>query len=501
MRCSRTRVSTAATSAAGRPIRVDLGPGQRARPRPSGRRAGELADVVQQGGEQQQVGPVDVAAGTGRPRRRSRSGAGRRCAGARRCAAGGSGRRPTRAATPSTSPAWSSASHTGIRPGPAASRSEQRLAGRGRPGRGQRRGSRSARLCDRRPATAAGRAGRRSAAARSGEHRVVGRVHAEPPSTTSPSCSTRPWPSGRSCGRRGPAPQACGLGTAWRGAPYGRVHGVGDGARRVADPRSAGCRRRAGRPGRRRRPARPAAAGRRPRPVTTCSASRTSSSRAYAASTGAVRAVGQPGRRQRPQHGDVPQPAAGLLEVGLEQVLGRVAVPVRAARSSDLEQLAASGAGPLPRQSSSSRGPGRGDQVGVAATTRPGRAGRPRPTGRRTATSRHWAGGADASGRAGAPASQTGYQSRSASPDTSAVGRDRPSCSRTRSRSLTGPASPRARLPTAASATPRARAPRVAQACDHSPAARTRPGRSGRGGGPRRHSWSPNVPDAGPASR
>ena len=41
------------------------------------------------------------------------------------------------------------------------------------------------------------------------------------------------------------------------------------------------------------------------------------------------------------------------------------------------------------------------------------------------------------------------------------AGRARPSCSSTRSRSLAGPASPRARLPTAASATPSARCRRV----------------------------------------
>ncbi len=37
-----------------------------------------------------------------------------------------------------------------------------------------------------------------------------------------------------------------------------------------------------------------------------------------------VRPVGQPGRGQRPQHDHVPEAAAGLLEIGFQQV-GRVA--------------------------------------------------------------------------------------------------------------------------------------------------------------------------------
>ena len=72
VRCSRTRVCTTATSCGGQPIRVRIASAMRR----TGRRvvvgAGDLADVVQQGGEQQQVGPVDVR-GPGRSRgRRSR---------------------------------------------------------------------------------------------------------------------------------------------------------------------------------------------------------------------------------------------------------------------------------------------------------------------------------------------------------------------------------------------------------------------------------------------
>ena len=54
------------------------------------------------------------------------------------------------------------------------------------------------------------------------------------------------------------------------------------------------------------------------------------------------------------------------------------------------------------------------------------------------------------------PASQIGYQRRSASAVRSSALRPRPSCTRSRSRSLHGPASPRPTLPTAPSATPSA---------------------------------------------
>ena len=61
VRCSRTSRSTSSTSGSGRPIdsatsRAIGAPTARVR----GARAGQLADVVQQAGEQQQVGPVDL---------------------------------------------------------------------------------------------------------------------------------------------------------------------------------------------------------------------------------------------------------------------------------------------------------------------------------------------------------------------------------------------------------------------------------------------------------
>ena len=64
------------------------------------------------------------------------------------------------------------------------------------------------------------------------------------------------------------------------------------------------------------------------------------------------------------------------------------------------------------------------------------------------------------------PWSQIGYQSRSARPVRSAAPRARVWWSRTRSKSLSGPPSRRARLPTAARATPGSRRP--AEASSHS---------------------------------
>src|SRR5690606_6693452 len=60
------------------------------------------------------------------------------------------------------------------------------------------------------------------------------------------------------------------------------------------------------------------------------------------------------------------------------------------------------------------------------------------------------------------PASHSGYQRRSATRAISSAAWLRPSCTRTRSRSLTGPMSPRPRLPTAASAIPSGATSRVA---------------------------------------
>src|SRR5690606_7797253 len=60
------------------------------------------------------------------------------------------------------------------------------------------------------------------------------------------------------------------------------------------------------------------------------------------------------------------------------------------------------------------------------------------------------------------PASQSGYHRRSATRATSSAAWLRPSWTRTRSRSLAGPMSPRPRLPTAASAIPSGATPSVA---------------------------------------
>ncbi len=75
-----------------------------------------------------------------------------------------------------------------------------------------------------------------------------------------------------------------------------------------------------------------------------------------------VRSVGQPGGGQGPQHRHVPEAAAGLLEVGLEQV-GRVAEGLAALvdRREQLGEPFAGVAAPGVQQ----RGSGRLDQLGV----------------------------------------------------------------------------------------------------------------------------------------
>ena len=61
MRCSRTSSSTRSASASSRPMASTASPGDRGPHRGvKGGRPGDLADVVQQGGQQQDVGPVDL---------------------------------------------------------------------------------------------------------------------------------------------------------------------------------------------------------------------------------------------------------------------------------------------------------------------------------------------------------------------------------------------------------------------------------------------------------
>ncbi len=93
------------------------------------------------------------------------------------------------------------------------------------------------------------------------------------------------------------------------------------------------------------------------------------------------------------------------------------------------------------------------------------------------ATSRHWDDVRTLWSRR-RPVSQSGYQSRSARPLTASP--RRPSWSRTRSRSLAGPASRRATLPTTASATPSCRSRPLPVSARSQAEARARSTRSAR---------------------
>ncbi len=299
-------------------------------------------------------------AGTARPPPRPGSGAGRRCAGGPRCAAGGTAPRPTPGA--SSPPGRPGRRPPRPRPGSARSASRSSSASRAAAGHGTGSGGQcSARFC-----TVIGESGmpvprgRRGGAQR--QHRVVRRMHAR----------ARARPRRRARPARDPAAAA-----AVAGARAGAA-----GSARPGGPAVRSCRRRTPRsaPRRETRVSRSSASPSRTsaatascsarssfspgRPVTVCRASRTSSRRSVRRLDRLVRPVGQPGGRDRTQHRHVAQPAAALLQVRLEQVR-RVAVPLRAL-GQHLDQLrhAAPGRGaPVLQQA----GPGRGDQVGVAA--------------------------------------------------------------------------------------------------------------------------------------
>ena len=169
-----------------------------------------------------------------------------------------------------------------------------------------------------------------------------------------------------------------------------------------------------------------------------------------------VRQVGQPGGGQRAQRRHVPQPAAGLLEVRLQQV-GRVTelLPALTQRVDQLRQPPPGVAPPGVQQ----RGPRPGDQSRRRRRPAAGRAGRSRrsapdrpPPRTRPASAPS---GRSAPGRPTA-GTTAGWPARPRRPGCW------PSCSRTRSRSDRGPSSRRARLPTAASATPPSGAPAAA---------------------------------------
>ncbi len=161
----------------------------------------------------------------------------------------------------------------------------------------------------------------------------------------------------------------------------------------------------------------------------------------------AVRPVGEPGRGQRREHDGVADPAARLLEVGLDAGTRarRAARPARGSRtsSSGRRRRAAD------RQSVRTRRRGTVHDERVTRDrphvepARPPPAGPwTRPAGTGTATAPQWS--------RSTPASHSGYHRRSASAASSSAEWLRPSCTSTRSRSLAGPTSPRPRLPTAA---------------------------------------------------
>ena len=158
----------------------------------------------------------------------------------------------------------------------------------------------------------------------------------------------------------------------------------------------------------------------RPRPVTTCTASRTSSSAACASSTAPCgRSASQAAARAR-RDGHVAQPAVGLLELGLER-LREVALPRCAAACEGLDELGQPPAG----VGRASRGPPwtARPRHDVRRPPRRGvRSSRPTAALRSSAaTLRHWV-TVRTLWSSRTPASQTGYQMRSASARSSLRG-------------------------------------------------------------------------------
>ena len=211
--------------------------------------------------DEQQVGAVHLAHQRRPPARPPRAGAGRRCSGARRCAAAGAAPRPTRAAAgrsgrPGRAPPT---------PAPAAARrrAARRTGARASSGHGSRQrrgvGDQPVDRARRQRQPGAGRAGRhpqhqQRVGARvglGGEHRlavVLGEARPEQPQhRLAAAHEPRPLRPG---GLQRPAP--------------GDVGRVGDGRRRRRRPRAAARRRRPGRGRRRPGPAPAAAAGWRP---------------------------------------------------------------------------------------------------------------------------------------------------------------------------------------------------------------------------------------------
>ncbi len=184
--------------------------------------------------------------------------------------------------------------------------------------------------------------------------------------------------------------------------------------------------------------------------MTTCRASRTSSRCSYALVHRAVRPVGEPGGRERGQHDGVADAAAGLLEVGLEQVRELAVTLGALARSSRAARAAAAGRRPASRS--------------AARTWRGARRARRRPRaqveqadGGRQVLGRHLPAlraGSGPSGRGRGRRPRSGTRAARPARRGPPALRPRPSCTSSRSRSLHGPASPRPTLPTAPSATP-----------------------------------------------
>ena len=187
----------------------------------------------------------------------------------------------------------------------------------------------------------------------------------------------------------------------------------------------------------------------RPRPVTTCTASRTSSSTRCASSTAPWgRSASQAAAMARRMVMSRSPPWASLSSGSSDCARS----PCRVCRWWRVSTSWGSRRRALARQSWATT-------VRAAATTSGSpatqvRSSRPTAALRSSAaTLRHWL-TVRTLWSSRTPASQTGYQMRSASSRSSSAASERPECSRTRSRSLSGPASPRAWLPTAASATP-----------------------------------------------
>ncbi len=361
--------------------RVGLGEPHRGHGLPGDRRAdrrmimvgaGQLADVVEQTAEQQQVRPLHRGQVPRAPRPPPGPSAGRPCAGAPDCAAAG----------PGSLPSWGSSVGCS-RPGRASPR----------PGPGSRRWP----------------AGRAAPPAASAGHGVGSGGACAPRFSAVIGDSIRPRLAARaparspSSGSAGEVDRPSPTSSRWMIKPCGAVSYCGRRSRRPN-----GNRRRAGSTPRAARTVRSTAcpifrAARLTSRRNSSSSSYRSSLATSGTSTGdqpvqgpagghlervadiqqplvrlahpGMRLVGQPGRRQRPQHDHVPQAAAALLEIGLQQ-RGRVADCAGAARpATPAPRAAAAGHWPASRPTARTAPaqPGQGLRRPAA-----GRAARPR---------------------------------------------------------------------------------------------------------------------------